>query len=377
MNSMPSLYKKIVLLFSLFIPSLVMLGETKEAPASAFNDHDLVRYVLVAIIALFVFLIIMLSQAVKAANSNYLDRWRKSKTGKAGMMLILFSLLPQLLRAATPEVNWSYEVINNWDLYLFLFILVLLFIVVLVLVRVLFILMGIKGKQAVEGTMMEGMKTRTRSFFQRFNETVPIEEEDSLDLAHNYDGIRELDNKVPSWWSWAFIGCIAFSFVYMYQMFGSGSIPSQYTELAAQYEEAEKDKAAYLKLAANAIDENNVTMLKDGDLAAGSAIYTKNCVACHGDKGQGGVGPNLTDAYWIHKGGIKEIFYSVKYGWPEKGMKSWKDEMSPQQMAQVSSFVRTLAGTQPPNPKEPQGDLYTEVADSSSTPKPITDSVSK
>jgi cytochrome c oxidase cbb3-type subunit 3 len=139
-------------------------------------------------------------------------------------------------------------------------------------------------------------------------------------------------------------------------------------------------KAAYLKKGANNVDETNVVMLSDAEIGEGAALYAKNCIACHGDKGQGGVGPNLTDDYWIHKGGIKDIFYSIKYGWQEKGMKPWKDDFSPSQIAQLSSFIRTLKGTNPPAPKEKQGELYTEeasapVADSSSTTK--TDTTTK
>ena len=84
-------------------------------------------------------------------------------------------------------------------------------------------------------------------------------------------------------------------------------------------------------------------------------------MACHGKLGEGGVGPNLTDAYWVHSGGIADIFKTIKYGWADKGMKSWKEDLSPMQIAQVSSYIKTLAGTNPPNGKAPQGDIYTEA----------------
>jgi cytochrome c oxidase cbb3-type subunit 3 len=101
-------------------------------------------------------------------------------------------------------------------------------------------------------------------------------------------------------------------------------------------------------------------MMGAAEITEGATLYSKNCIACHGDKGQGGVGPNLTDDYWIHKGGIRDIFYTIKYGWAEKGMKSWKEDFSPVQIAQLASFVKTLHGTNPPAPKEKQGELYTE-----------------
>ena len=85
-------------------------------------------------------------------------------------------------------------------------------------------------------------------------------------------------------------------------------------------------------------------------------------MACHLADGGGSVGPNLTDKYWIHGGGIKDIFKTIKYGWPEKGMKSWKDDYSPVQIAQLSSFVKSLQGTKPAKAKEPQGVIYEETA---------------
>jgi cytochrome c oxidase cbb3-type subunit 3 len=105
------------------------------------------------------------------------------------------------------------------------------------------------------------------------------------------------------------------------------------------------------------------------------------CGACHGAGGEGNdVGPNLADEYWLHKGSIKDIFYSIKYGWPEKGMKSWKDDMSPVQIAQVASYIKSLQGTNPPNAKAPQGDLYKEETtvdsnDNSDSTTAVTDQV--
>ncbi|MBC7653864.1 MAG: c-type cytochrome, partial [Oligoflexus sp.] len=86
------------------------------------------------------------------------------------------------------------------------------------------------------------------------------------------------------------------------------------------------------------------------------ALFIQNCVACHGENAQGVVGPNLTDEYWIHGGKISNIFKTIKYGVPEKGMISWEKQMSPKQMAEVSNYVKSLKGTNPANPKEPQGD---------------------
>jgi cytochrome c oxidase cbb3-type subunit 3 len=90
-------------------------------------------------------------------------------------------------------------------------------------------------------------------------------------------------------------------------------------------------------------------------------LFTQNCVACHGPEGGGNaVGPNLTDTYWLHGGDIKDVFKTIKYGWPEKGMRSWKEDFSPVQIAQLASFVKNLAGTHPADAKEPQGELFND-----------------
>ena len=204
---------------------------------------------------------------------------------------------------------------------------------------------------------------RERTFFQKINNTVAVEEEDTLDMEHNYDGIRELDNRVPGWWQWAFIGTILFGVVYLYRMFVSDSMPDQFAELERANEIAAVKQAAYLKNSASNVDENTVKMLDAAGIAAGADLYAKNCIACHGDKGQGSVGPNLTDNYWLHKGSINDVFKVIKYGVPEKGMRAWKDDFSPVQIAQLASFVESIKGTNTPGGKEPQGEL--EAGDAS------------
>ena len=115
----------------------------------------------------------------------------------------------------------------------------------------------------------------------------------------------------------------------------------------------------------NNIDENTVVLLSGVDIDAGKGLYVANCSACHGDKGQGGVGPNFADEYWIHGGSISDVFKSIKYGWVDKGMKPWKDDFSPKQIAQLTSYVESFKGTNPPNPKDKQGDLYVEKSTNS------------
>jgi len=138
---------------------------------------------------------------------------------------------------------------------------------------------------------------------------------------------------------------------------------------------AAEQREAYLKKAASNIDETNVKYLSTpGDLASGKAVFETVCAPCHGKQGQGIVGPNLTDDYWLHGGTINDIFKTIKYGYPEKAMKSWKDDYSPLQLAQIASYVKSMHGSNPPNPKAPQGVLF---SDGNAAPVNPADSVSK
>jgi cytochrome c oxidase cbb3-type subunit III len=186
---------------------------------------------------------------------------------------------------------------------------------------------------------------------------VPIERENEIMLDHDYDGIKELDNNLPPWWVYMFYGTIAFGIFYIWFYHFNGTGKLQEDEYKMELAEAE-DLA---KLQANKVDENSVKMLTDKtQLESGSAIYQKNCAACHGKLGEGGVGPNFTDEYWIHGGDIKSVFKTIKYGVPAKGMIPWQAQLGPSQMQEVASYIKTLKGTNPPNGKAPQGDVYKE-----------------
>lgn len=185
----------------------------------------------------------------------------------------------------------------------------------------------------------------------------PIEEEKDLEIDHEYDGIKELDNPVPAWFNALFYSTITFGVVYLlvYHVFGWG--PNQDQEYQREMALAEKAKQEFLAQSANLIDESTIEIDATGTLAtSGKAIYMANCAVCHGNVGEGGIGPNLTDEYWLHGGDIKDVFAVVKYGVPEKGMVPWEQTLTPGQIAEVSNYIITLVGTNPPNPKEPQGE---------------------
>jgi cytochrome c oxidase cbb3-type subunit III len=179
---------------------------------------------------------------------------------------------------------------------------------------------------------------------------------DKLLSGHEYDGIRELDNKLPKWWLGLFFITIIFAVVYFvsFHVLKIGNTP----------EEEYKNEVAAANLEyqgagpSNTIDAGNVTLLTDeAAMAEGKTIFDKNCVVCHLAQGQGLVGPNLTDEYWIHGCKIGQIFNLITIGVPEKGMISWQSQLTPEQIQKVASYIVSLQGSNPPNPKAPQGDL--------------------
>lgn len=197
--------------------------------------------------------------------------------------------------------------------------------------------------------------------WQKLQDSKPIEEESEIELDHAYDGIRELDNNLPPWWLWGFYISIAFAVIYLVRFHIMGA-PLQQEEYEQAMAQAEIEKAEYLKTAANLVDETNVEYLSAAaDIQAGATIYAANCIACHAPDGGGGLGPNLVDAYWIHGGDISEVFSTIKYGVPAKGMIPWKDQLKPVEMQQVASFILSLKGTTPADPKEPQGEFLKPV----------------
>lgn len=199
------------------------------------------------------------------------------------------------------------------------------------------------------------------SWWDKFNQFKPIQQEADIDLGHDYDGIRELDNRLPPWWIYGFYCCILFAAIYLYRYHVSHSAPLSKQEYEISVAKAEVEKAAYLEHAAANVDENTVKLVTDqAQLDEAKKTFTTICAACHLPTGAGSVGPNLTDDYWLHGGSIKDVFKTIKYGWPDKGMKSWKDDFSPVQIAALASYVKSLHGTNPPNPKAPQGTLYVE-----------------
>jgi len=198
-----------------------------------------------------------------------------------------------------------------------------------------------------------------KNLMKMLTQTVPMEDEGQLLLDHDYDGIKELDNNLPPWWVYLFYGCIIFAAVYLVRFEIMGA-DNQEMELKKEMAQAQIDIAEYKKTAPDLMDENTVTLLTDpADLAAGKAIFTANCVACHRADAGGQIGPNLTDDQWILGGGIKNVFHTLVNGGRDgKGMISWKATLKPKQMQEVASYVLSLKGSSPKDPKAPEGEIW-------------------
>ena len=231
------------------------------------------------------------------------------------------------------------------------------------------------GVDPAEKPIKEKRESFGRKLYKRMTKTVPLSKEEDILFNHSYDGIRELDNNLPPWWVAMFYITIIFAGGYLYYHF-SGAGQSSAEAYETEMKTAEKAVKAYLASQEEAVDENTVTILQDEEeLALGKNIYDNLCMTCHGALGEGGIGPNFTDKFWLHGGTIKDLFSTVKYGVPEMGMISWKSQLRPVDIQRVTSFILTMQGTNPPNQKDPQGDLFegSPEGDSSTSPDDTSD----
>lgn len=270
----------------------------------------------------------------------------KNKILNIMLMFVLFS--PMLFAEATDYPPNYY----NWVGIFFL-----------IIITIVFLLMIFAGSPSGNKKFEE---FPWKEYYSKYIvASAPIEKENDIMLDHEYDGIKELDNKIPPWFSYLFYITIIFAVYYMldYHVFGTSKL--QHDEYIEQMENAERDIALYLQKikleeASKGIIPEIKLLTDENSINHGKEIFLKNCASCHGNEGGGIVGPNLTDDYWIHGGGIENIYNVIKKGVPAKGMISWELVLNHSEILQTASFVHSLHGTNPLTAKGPEGDLYIE-----------------
>ena len=316
---------------------------------------------LVGIIVALLLVIVLLAYVVTGAAELYLERFKESQTsaGKLSswVLMLVGSLLTLPAMAQDTSTPGAVPALSDTSLY------TLIAVIIVELGAIFYLLINLRSLLSKEKEVVKSTKPSFSftAWWDKLNRFRPVQEESNIDLGHDYDGIRELDNRLPPWWLYGFYACIVFAAIYLYRFHVSHTAALSAEEYQIAVVKAAEEKEAYLAKAANKVDENTVVYQNSPDyLAGGQKIFVSACAPCHLPDGGGSVGPNLTDDYFLHGNGIKDIFKTIKYGYPEKGMKSWKEDYTPAQIAQLASFVKSLHGTQPSKPKDPQGVLVSE-----------------
>lgn len=341
-------FKKLILALTGVILSLMVSAQQATPVGSAISNNDTLIYLIIGSSAILLVAIFLLGKVYVS-----LVRLKMMKDAAKGLaiFLLMFSSFGSFAQA--PEaVGATHSV--SYDIAVGIFVLGI------ELVTLLWFALAIRKLLLQLSPEAEDKKTEFHlpRLFDNLNASVAIEKEADILLDHNYDGIRELDNQLPPWWKYSFYVSIVWAVVYLaYYHIGNGASSKQEYESEVQLAQLQVEE--YNRINALSVDENSVTLANDAGILEGADIFKTNCAACHGGAAEGNtVGPNLTDKYWLHGGSLSDVFKSVKYGWPSKGMKSWQADLSPVQIKNVVSYIHTLQGTNPLNAKEPQGDEY-------------------
>lgn len=343
------------------LPAMAQSGLTE-------STEELLYGLLIAFGILFLVIIVIMNNVIKGLAGNR-KLWKTKNGGDATKFgaIALLTMWSGSAMAVSPDAS-VIGVLGQFSSTFWMLVLVDLFLIVVIIAQLRIfnkLIEALREKDApkaeseVEVVARPQESVVMKKIMKMLTKSVPVEKEEEVLTDHEYDGIRELDNVLPPWWVAMFYATILFGFVYLvhYHVLGTGDL--QIAEYEQDVKEGREQVAAYMALAGEQVDENNVTEVTDASrLSNGEKIYFQHCVTCHGQQGEGGVGPNFTDAYWIHGGSISDLFTTVKYGVPSKGMISWRQQLSPKDMQDVSSFILTFQGTDPPNQKEPQGELY-------------------
>ena len=186
-----------------------------------------------------------------------------------------------------------------------------------------------------------------------------FDDEKAILLSHDYDGIRELNHPLPSWWVTIFVLSIVFSIpYYIYYTHMNG--PSSDETLNAEIAQIEKQQAEFQKNQEKFdLEKYNAYVATKKAQKIGKKTFKRKCKACHGAQGEGSIGPNLADNYWIHgDGSIESVYNTIDHGVVDKGMPAWGQTLGKEKVMAVVDYVMKFKGTNPANAKAPQGKLY-------------------
>jgi cytochrome c oxidase cbb3-type subunit 3 len=174
-------------------------------------------------------------------------------------------------------------------------------------------------------------------------------------LDHEYDGIREYDNPMPGWWVTSFWLSVVFAVGYAFHYHASGNGVSVSDAYASEMAAARAEQAKR-SLGERVSEDSLKKLMLDGTtLADAKLVFTQRCAVCHGDRGQGVIGPNLTDDHWLHGAGtLLDVHRVIAEGVPAKGMPAWNLQLSPVEVRQLAALVGSFHGQNLPG-KAPEG----------------------
>jgi cytochrome c oxidase cbb3-type subunit 3 len=352
-------YLKPALTTFLVLPGLTLLSQEATAVAPEidrpiYEELGMSPTVLASIMVIFTAILVGFVISLSGSTKNILEFKRSKIKGGMKAILLLFGIsMSSELFAATETGSTDY-LISFPDSAFWTFIAL-----DVVLVMIILYLTGI-----MRGVLSEYKVPAKINLFARWNkqltDVVPIEEEGSIMLDHDYDGIKELDNNLPPWWKYGFYITIVWSVIYLlyYNVFNVGLLQEQ--EFLTEMEEGEREVAEYKRLHPVLITADNVTLLEDASsIAKGEKIYTDYCKTCHMENGRGGAGPNLTDNAWIYGGDIKAVFKTISDG-TSNGMAKWSDIIKADEIQSVASYILQLDYVAPPDGIAPQGKIIVE-----------------
>jgi|LakMenEpi03Aug12_release.lakeMendotaPanAssembly.Ray.scaffolds.fasta_scaffold00127_71 cytochrome c oxidase cbb3-type subunit 3 len=360
-------FKFLSLIPGITIPLLTQAQDSSIAPKASANST--VAIVMIAVAIVLAFVIWGMGQVLIAFSKQLLIKNKESKSNTSAVVLIACLLLSSNSHAQTAAVA-STEMVKSTTDYLgmngtgFWILATVILIEIIAIFFILFFINRIQQELLPQAAVRNQALSAWWSKMDKrlFTKAVAVEKEADIMLDHDYDGIRELDNALPPWWKYGFYFTILVGFIYLlnFHVFGSGKNPTE--EYEYEVAKAKIVQENYNAKNADKIDEKNIQMAAAGGIEVGKEIFASVCWTCHGKLGEGGTGPNLTDNYWIHQGSLNDIYKSIKIGYPEKGMQAWEKNYSPKEISNIASYIKSLHGTNPPNAKAPQGDLFTETA---------------